>query len=270
MTTRTFRSGIAALAAWSLGLLPAIAGAQITYQNDGMTSGSDGVVVCGFVPDEKFAALFVPDPADYPFTIDSVMVMLLPYDGSCAEVAAGEGKPVTIEIWNDAAASEEPDGAPVYAEEWAVTSSSAAINDLPVGDDATIRIESGVVRVAVTLGSDDIKPIRDNDGLTTDRNLIYDIGGTWHWSSDYGLVGDWLLRLTATHVPWLPEEDDAEEAPEAPDPGPDADEGDALDAGDLDSPADLPADADDADSDAGEDPGDVGLGGGGCACSIAA
>ena len=270
MARRILHPGVAGIsAAIVLAALsvPAIAGAQITFQNDGLVSGSDGIVSCGFVATEKFGAIFVPEAGDYPFTIDSVQFMLLPYDGDCVEVTPGDAIPVTVEIWNDAAAVEAPDGAPVCTGVWAVASSTTVMNDLPIGDSTTLRIESGVIRVAVTLSSDEIKPVRDADGITAERNLIYDIGGTWHWSEDYAVVGDWVLRVTATHVPAPPEEDEAETTPESADPEPDADTDAGEDADALDSPADTWGDGEDLDVD--EDTGDNRLGGGGCSCSVA-
>ncbi len=257
----------AAAAALILSAAPA-ARAQLTYQNDSLASGADGSVQCGFVVDEKFASIFVPEAGDYPFTIDSVLFALLPYrmqGSACMETTPQDEVTALVEIWNDAAASETPDGAPVYTEFWVVPSSMTSLNEVPIGDASTIRIESGVVRVAVTISSLEAMPVSDVDGGTPDSNLVYDVGGTWHWTTDYGLDADWLLRLTATHVPAPPDE----AAEPVPDEGSEEDPDAAPDAESEDPLPDVPADADTDADDVGYDPGDDSIGGGGCSCSMA-
>ncbi len=265
----TMTIATALTAAMALGA-PVARAAQIIYQNDSFpdTPTGDAAVECGFAVGEKFGAIFVPDPADYPFTITSVRFALFPYrytGSTCEAVAARTGIPVTIEIWNDPSVSEAPAGAAIYTgSEWSVESSSDAIVDLPVGTDAEMLVTSGVVRVAVTLTADDVKPIRDDDGLTPERGLIYDIGGTWHWSSDYMVDGDWLLRLVVDTQP-LTEPDTTETVPDADTDAP----LDVID--DEDVAPDVPLDVIDVidEQDDPQEEGDVRLGGGGCSCTMA-
>jgi MYXO-CTERM domain-containing protein len=270
MSCKKFVLGAAMTVLVSLLAVRPAAAAEIVYQNDSFGDVPDGTgaVVCGFAVGEKFAALFVPEEADYPFTIESIRFALFPYRldvSGCEVTTARVGVPVTVEIWNDSAVAEAADGAPIYTgTEWTIESSESAMIELLVGDESEMLIESGVIRVAVTLQADDVQPIRDDDGITTERNLIYDIGGTWHWSSDYAVTGDWLLRLVVDTTS-VPEADDTEPIVE---PAPDADE-DALEdpAGDVLS--DVPADDETDSSTDPQQEEDSRLGGGGCACSLA-
>jgi len=240
--------------------LPAQALAQVTYRNDSLGTGGDGAVVCGFVVGEKFASVFVPPPGDYPFVVEEVHFLLAPYrqvGTDCVLVAERTDIPITVEIWNDDEPAVSPPRAPIYtSDSWAVASSAEALNVLDIRSDSELRIEAGVVRVAITLTADDIQPIRDVDGPTAERNLILDDSGTWHWADDLSVAGDWLLRLVVT--PEGGPDEDVEPVPDAVEDAP-------PDSVEDDVPADVP---DDDAGDAGEDQ-EGSLGGGGCSCSVA-
>lgn len=262
MSVKSRLCSVTTLAAALALLLPAVARGQVTYQNDSLASEGDGVVSCGFVVGEKFAAIFVPEAGDVPFLIDEVQLMLSPYqqEGTdCVEATPRDSVSVTVEIWNDAAPSVDPDTAPVYqSSEWSVASSATTLNALKISDDQDVLVESGVVKVAITIPELDTMPVRDIDGITTERNLIYDNTGTWRWAEDLGVTGDWLLRLVV--IPQGSDEADAVEL------SPDATEDPAGDAADVSD--DVPADVqDDAPADAEDDEPDGRLGGGGCSCA---
>lgn len=237
--------------------------AQVTYQNDSLADEGDGVVSCGFAVGEKFAAVFVPDSGDYPFIIDEVQFMLTPYSqGStgCEEATAGDHT-VTVEIWNDDAPSVDPPRPPVYqSTDWSVTTSTTALNVLDIAGDSEVLVESGVLRVGVTIPALDAMPVRDIDGITSERNLIYLDSGSWSWADDLGVTGDWLIRVVV-----IPQESDEVDAVE---PVPDASDDPADDP--VDAADDLPADMEsDTEQDV-EDEGDGSLSGGGCGCVLAA
>lgn len=246
--------------------------AEIVYQNDsfGETPEGDGVVQCGFALDEKFGALFVPEAGDYPFSISAIRFALFPYelDGSCVETTPRTGVPVTIEIWNDATVAEAPDTDPIYSSaEWTVETSTDGLIDLPVGSDADLTVTGGVVRVAVTVRALDSMPIHDDDGITAERNYIYDTGGTWHWSSDYSVTGDWLLRLVVDTREGA-ETDEVEPVPDASEDVLEDVSGDVTE--DLeDVVSDVPADTAEDVADDPVEESDGRLGGGGCSCAVA-
>jgi len=251
---------LALAAALAVLVAAAPSGAQVTYQNDSLADEGDGVVSCGFAVGEKFAAVFVPDSGDYPFTIDELQFMLTPYSqgtSGCEEQTAGDHT-VTVEIWNDDAPAEDPPRPPVYqSTDWSVTTSTTALNVLDIAGDHEILIESGVVRVAVTIPADDAMPVRDIDGITSERNLIYLDSGDWRWADDLGVTGDWLVRLVV--IPLGSDEVDAvEPVPDASDDPSD----DPADDGD-DVPADLGTDVEQDVEDEGGS-----LSGGGCGCTL--
>lgn len=238
---------------------PSPSAAQVTYQNDSLADEGDGIVSCGFAVGEKFAAVFVPDAGDYPFTIDEVQFMLTPYSqgtSGCEEGTAGDHT-VTVEIWNDDAPSLDPPRPPVYVStDWSVTTSTTALNVLDIAGSSEVLVESGVVRVAVTIPALDAMPVRDVDGITDERNLIYLDSGSWSWSEDLGLTGDWLVRLVV-----IPQESD-----DAAEPVADASDDPADDP--VDAADDVPADlGSDAEQDV-QDEGEGSLSGGGCGCTL--
>ncbi|MBW2264484.1 MAG: hypothetical protein JRG91_21165, partial [Deltaproteobacteria bacterium] len=217
------------------------------------------IVSCGFAVGEKFGAVFVPEAGDYPFTIDEVQFMLTPYSQgstSCEEQTAGDFT-VTVEIWNDDAPSVDPPRPPVYqSTDWSVTTSTTALNVLDIAGDREVLVESGVVRVAVTIPAIDAMPVRDIDGITAERNLIHLDSGSWSWSEDLGLTGDWLVRLVV-----IPQESDEVE------PVPDASDDPAVDP--VDAADDVPADLETDTQQDVQDEGDGSLSGGGCGCVLA-
>lgn len=262
MLNATMRSAIAIAAPAVLVCVPSVAGAQVTYQNDTLASGGDGQVSCGFVVGEKFGSVFVPDEADLPFLVEEVQFILAPYraeGSSCVEATPRESVTVTVEIWNDDTPMETPPRPPVYqSSTWNISSSTSALNVLTISDDQDVLIESGVVRVAITIPELDTMPVRDTDGITTERNLIYTDADTWRWAEDLSVTGDWLLRMVV-----IPQPSDEVEAVE---PGPDASE-DVLE----DVVDDVSGDAaDDVAEDPGEEQPEGRLGGGGCSCSVTA
>jgi hypothetical protein len=255
---------LALVAALAVLAAPALAGAQVTYQNDSLADEGDGVVSCGFAVGEKFAAVFVPDAGDYPFTIDEVQFMLTPYSqgssGGCEEQTAGDHT-ITVEIWNDDAPAEAPPRPPVYqSTDWSVTTSTTALNVLDIAGDDEVLIESGVVRVGITIPALDAMPVRDIDGITSERNLIYLESGSWSWAETLGVTGDWLVRLVV-----IPQESDEVDAVE---PVPDASDDPAEDP--VDDGDDVAADpGTDVEQDVEDEEGDGSLSGGGCGCTLA-
>jgi hypothetical protein len=235
--------------------------AQVTLQNDSLEDEGDGAVMCGFVVGEKFASVFVPEPGHYPFVIEEVQFMLSPYrqeGGECVLVDERAGISLTVEIYNDDAPSVDPPRPALYSSsDWSVGTSATALNSLDIRSAQEVRIESGVVRVAITVPADDTSPLRDIDGITSERNLIYLDSGSWTWAEDVGVTGDWLVRLVITPEPG-PEPDDVEPAPDTAE--------DVVE----DTPPDTPEDmATDLPGDPAEEEDEGSLGGGGCTCALA-
>ncbi len=177
----------------------------------------------GFVDGECWASVYEPQPSDYPFTPEYVEVFIGPDGDGYFEVS----------VWTVDADNIPEDRLGVEAgyftgetDEIGSFSFAEAEVDLPV------ITEGKIAAVMCFEGHSSSPTIANDDGLDyEDRNLIYAAGVGWGTNKDFGVKGDWIMRLT-----W--------------DGG-----GDADTDTDTDTDADSDTDTDaDADTDTGADP----------------
>ena len=154
-------------------------------QNDSFSGFGDVTFVGGFIQDEMMAVRFEADPADYPFDIMRVQVLV--GDGASGGTVGG----FTMTIYEDDGTSMNP-GATLYSEGYQLTASNDSFNEIILPN--PITIQSGGVRVAFHFWQDwPPSFFRDNDGYTPQTNFIFD--STWHYANEFGVVGDWILHL---------------------------------------------------------------------------
>ncbi len=182
---------------------PAARGDIITLQNDSLANPLLGVVSCGFIEGEYVASIFIPEPGDYPVTILEVQLILNPVvvgGLSCDPTAEATGLSFPLRIWeDDAEAQVSPSGSPIYEDTGLqLFSSNTGMNAVDLTSEG-ITVDDGPIRVAFEFPSDGIAfPLRDADGITYARNLVYgDFGGDyqWQWAGGLGISGDWVMRL---------------------------------------------------------------------------
>lgn len=205
--------------------------------NDGYDDGEKAWPQQGFIANECWGVVYLPDAGDYPFDMRKVRMLV---GGSTATDL------FTVEFYS-LDGTDMNDGTLLGAEGVAISGSDQAWNDLTISElkiDLP-AIDSGNVAVAVCLEEHDGLPaiMRDDDGMSDeDLNWINaDLGGTWAWyrSAEFGLRGDWIMRLCI-------EGDDV------------PDENCLESDSDADADADTDTDAD-GDSDADTDAGDLDL-----------
>lgn len=158
--------------------------------NDGWIDGNNVSLQGGFVQDECWASVYVPDEDHYPFVVDAVRMLVggadvddtFPFTLSLYTVD-GENRP-DMEIGT---ASVDLTG---MAGDFDVVNLGVAGIESPV-------ITEGNFAIAVCFSSHDGFPgiAADSDGGLDypDRNWIFS-GGTWTQSGDFGLTGDWIMR----------------------------------------------------------------------------
>jgi hypothetical protein len=216
----------------------ALAGSAL-LQNDGFTDGSYVAFEQGFIANECWASVFVPDRSWYPLTLNYVDMLVGPNDEDL----------FTFQVMN-VSGSNQPSSTrgSEYVYLYGATDSMnrVTIADLEL-DTSAITYESGNIGIAVCTPDEWTGAInapaiaRDTDGLShADRSWIYASGG-WYYASLFGVMGDWIMRLCVRS---------------------DAISGDACAESDTDTDADSDTDTDadadtdtDADSDADADPG---------------
>jgi hypothetical protein len=229
------------------------AGEIKTLRNDDLANMLGGVVSCGFIQGEYVASVFKPEAGDYPVRVLEVQFVLGPYTPgpmglSCNQAAAAAGLSFPLRVWNDGnETNPAPDGPAIYENTSLTLSSSASAWNTISLESEDILIDEGLIRVAFEFPADQVAfPMRDNNGITAYRNLVYGVFGggdpQWQWAGGLGIAGDWVMRLVV-------------------ETGVDGDTDADTDAdGDADTDADTDADADgdtDADADADAD-GDTG------------
>jgi hypothetical protein len=183
---RRVRFAAIALAAASLLCAP-LGAVEKTLQNDSFTGVGDLMCIPGFAVEEIGAARFTAEPSDYPFTVERVQVLLCP-----------DGPPVdlVVKIWNDDGSSVAP-GTLLWEEIVTFTPSTSFLNEVDVSLD-DITITSGSVRVGIEFFFAGSPPgfARDLDGIHAQTNFIYAYPpGAWYFSEQWGVTGDWILRV---------------------------------------------------------------------------
>jgi len=177
----------------------------ITLQNDSLASPMLGTASCGFVEEEYVAAVFVPETDMYPVQILQVQIALTPVTPgpmgfSCNPTAEASGLVFPLRIWvDDDECQVNPSGTPIY-EDTALTlsSSSTTVNTVDLASEGLI-VDDGPIRVAFEFPADAVAfPLRDNNGISACRNLVYGLFGAdfqWQWAGGLGVTGDWVMRL---------------------------------------------------------------------------
>ena len=159
-----------------------------TLANDGFTGSGDLICVQGFAVEEIGAARFTAEPGDYPFTIQSVQILLCP-DGPASDLV--------LKIWRDDGSSLPP-AELLWEEIVTFTPSTTLLNEVDLSVDNLV-IDSGSVRVGIEYlfsGSPPAPGIaRDIDGINPSANLIFVPPASWFLSQQLGVTGDWIIRL---------------------------------------------------------------------------
>ena len=180
--------GLAAVAL-VLATLPGAAAlaVEMTLANDSFTGVGDLMCIPGFAVEEIGAARFSPPPGSYPFTVERIQVLLCP-----------DGPPVdlVVKIWRDDGTSLPP-GTLLWEEIVTFTPSTSYFNELDLSLD-DITITAGSVRVGIEFLFAGSPPglARDLDGITPQTNFVFAVPpGAWYFSEQWGVSGDWILRV---------------------------------------------------------------------------
>jgi hypothetical protein len=165
---------------------------EFVLQNDGWEDPAAVAFQEGFVQDECWASVFVPDPAmHYPFVIDGVSMFVGGDDMGSAEFR--------IELWDvddqNMPSTMVGQGTTMFSGE---NSGFDATRLEIIGIESPTYTEGNFVIAVCLLAHDGFPAIaRDSDGdIMEDRNLIRLADGTWIQSSTAGLTGDWVMRAT--------------------------------------------------------------------------
>jgi len=171
----------------------AIAGANLTdvlvtcidestvVGNDGWEPGENLYFQAGFAPDEIAAARLTPGGAGQR-QLTRVLFLYggLYYTG-----------PVRLHVWEDDAGTTIP-GTELYAADYQLTGGSGLQS---IDLSAHGILVDGDFRVGLEFEHFSLPSVaRDDDGITADRNFIYDSTSTWYESAIFGLTGDWVIR----------------------------------------------------------------------------
>lgn len=201
------RAGTTALAlATALLVASSGRGEVVTLKNDNLANMLAGTVSCGFIEGEYVASVFVPQPEHYPLQILQVQFVLGPYEAgplglACNQVAPQSDLPFPLRIWNDSEeTSVAPNGPTIYENpDLTLSSSISAFNNIDLSGENLV-VEEGLVRVAFEFPANGVAfPMRDNNGISAYRNLVYGVFGggdpQWQWAGGLGIGGDWVMRL---------------------------------------------------------------------------
>ncbi|MBI5487948.1 MAG: hypothetical protein HY905_11495 [Deltaproteobacteria bacterium] len=161
-----------------------VAGAETTLTNDGFGTGGTAGFQSGFVTGEAAASRFVPEAPTQLLRIQFL------FGGG------GDATPrnVTIHVWDDAAGTDDP-GSELYVNEFTVTPSDEALQEVDPTDGGAIDV-TGPFRVGIEFQAGGLPSVaRDDDGLDyPERNFIDASGMGWVRSQALGLEGDWIIR----------------------------------------------------------------------------
>jgi len=105
-------------------------------------------------------------------------------------------KTITLKVYDDTAGTDAP-GAELASADFQLTGSNSALQELDVT--AMNIMVPAQFRVGILfpyMGAPALA--RDNDGITANRNFIYDPSIGWRQSSLFGVTGDWILRATVS------------------------------------------------------------------------
>lgn len=169
--------------------LPASAGER-WLQVDDFESGDQVGVQQGFVEGECWAVIYKPEPDEYPFDLSTVRALV-----------GGDSSQQIFDVSFYSLSGTDMNSKTLLGVEGAaVTGSNENFNDLTVADLELEmpQVESGNVAVAMCLTAHSGVPAiaRDTDGtIEKSLNWIYADGIGWAKSADFGVSGDWIMRL---------------------------------------------------------------------------
>ena len=183
---------LALLVLLGVGVAPVSAERQI-LQNDSFTGSGTFTQLPAFAEQEYAAASFSADPADYPFRIEKVQVLVL----APPPLTDGTIAMVSVTVWEEN--GNAVPGTVIHTSTYGfqVESSSTALNELDLSCE-NIVIDSGPIRVGIRWEyvGDPIGIAPDLDGIQSHINTVYSpaLMGWW-WAEDLLVTGDWILRL---------------------------------------------------------------------------
>lgn len=155
--------------------------------NDSFVDGGEASFQGGFVTSEIAASRF-STPAAGEWSLDNIELLF----GDVQSVQF-----VTLKIWEDNGASSIP-GTEIYSEDFGLMGGEF-LQQLDLSG-AGLSVE-GNFRVGLQFQHDGFPSVaRDMDGITPDRNFIYDSAGQWYETSQLGVQGDWIIRATVSQT----------------------------------------------------------------------
>ena len=182
---------------------------QAQLQNDDFSDGDQASYQTGFVRDECFATVFVPEDEDYPFTLTSVDLLY----GGAASNGADYIMTVGFHQLDDEDMSKANAGTGLGEEGVGLADNTYVIQRITIEDLEIVsaggylsdyEFEWGNPAVFLCFtddhpesGSGQPGPANDTDGnrpTFAERNYI-NIGTGWKESGDFGVRGDWIMRL---------------------------------------------------------------------------
>jgi len=149
--------------------------------NDSWEPGQNQYFQAGFAPGEIAAARLTPAVTG----LRRLKRVLFLFGGQVTN------ETVRLHVWADDAGTTEP-GIELFAADYQITGSNAlqsidlSAHDIQIAD--SFRIGLGFTHFGLPSVS------RDDDGITANRNFIFDYSSTWYESSVFGLTGDWIIR----------------------------------------------------------------------------
>jgi hypothetical protein len=172
---------------WMVLAAPVVHAQVLVLQNDAYTNPPPLICVAGFAQDETMAARFTAPAITYPYTVERIRVL-----------ACGGQALYQVTIWQDTGALTP--GTVLWQSDdlYTMGSPNAFYDVVPPNP---IVVTSGTVRVGLSQflaisGTPGFG--RDQDGITSQRNLIQDNTGTWIYAENIPIAGDFVLRLHVT------------------------------------------------------------------------
>src|SRR5574341_1865250 len=148
-----------------------------------MDAGGETVLTfaAGFTADDAAARL---GPLSTGFTVRKVRFF---FDG------AAPADSVNL-IISDDPGTDAP-GNVLYAHVYTLTPSDVTIQEIDVSGQNITVAANQMIRIAVFFKSDGVPSVApDLDGLTADRNFVYDGSTGWTKAVTAGVAGDWIIR----------------------------------------------------------------------------
>lgn len=167
---------------------------QIVLRNDSFEDqGGQAYLQTGFVANEM-AGVWIQVPTHFKrFKVDFFRVLV----GSDKSEAASAGLPVQYRLDVASAPTREMG---VSVENTATVTPGLYWNDIPIKDDAGFNslcaLGGQYVGAALKFTHTGTPSVyRDADGINPGLNVLYAIPGGWNYSANYGVKGDWVLRV---------------------------------------------------------------------------